>query len=186
MPADATDRENRCTLGMLDHRDGSTRCKPASQAGRVNEADSYPCSFTRLGPMQGLGPMAFLFAHRADGSLRHFEKSELAFFFPNSVGKLSAQGGLTFAEFEIIVFGDLQWFKGTVDCHDLAYDSPDKNVLPSIAYPTAPHAKLEPPTPPPPPPSRNSCRHQGCDRKSVRRWQRGKPCSTSSGRWGRF
>jgi hypothetical protein len=103
--------------------------------------------------------MAFLFAHYADGSIRHFEKAALAFFFPNSlgtppnsVGKLYVQGRLTFAEYEIIVFGDLRWFKGTVECHDYAHNSPRAKGVPSTSFPTSSLAKIEPlPLPPPKP-----------------------------------
>jgi hypothetical protein len=92
--------------------------------------------------------MAFLFAHCADGSLSYFEKAELAFFFPNSPEKLYVQGGRKFAKSEIIVFGQLKWFKGTVDIHDYAYDSPIANAIGSTRFPTAQHAKLELPLPP--------------------------------------
>ena len=129
--------------------------------------------------MFGVGPMAFLFAHCADGSIRHFEKAELAFFFPNSVGKLLVQGGLTFAEYEIIVFGDLQWFKGTVDCHDYAYDSPSAKAVSSLSYPTAPQSQSWTFLPLR---RRNPYRRPIRLRKSVRLWQQRKSTATSSSR----
>ena len=96
--------------------------------------------------------MAFLFARCTDGSIRHFEKAELAFFFSDSSGKPYVHGGRTFVKYEIIVFGSLEWFKGTVDVHDYANDSPSENAFNSMRFPITPHAKLELPAPPSPEP----------------------------------
>ena len=108
----STDRQS-CIISLLGRLNGlqtSEPCGPSKRSGFLPPA-RFPGSARSWGRTDG-----FLFARCADGSIRHFDKAELAFFFSNLGGKPYRVGGLLFVEYEIIVFGSLQWFKGTVEC----------------------------------------------------------------------